>query len=80
MPRHVFVALQNLNRTQGADLQTYSHMIFDQCDVSEVSLRISNQQEPAENLILNYAENQIGRVYHRLWSFMGRDQNIDTGL
>jgi hypothetical protein len=79
-PRHVFVALQNINRAQGDDLQTRSHMIFDQCGVSEVSLRISNQQEPAENLILNYAENQIGRVYHRLWSFMGRDQNVDTGL
>ncbi|KAL3888029.1 hypothetical protein ACJMK2_000412 [Sinanodonta woodiana] len=55
-------------------------MIFDNCDVTEVSLRIRNQQEPAENLIMNYDNNQIGRVYHRLWSFMGRYQNIDTGL
>ena len=55
-------------------------MIFYQCGVSEVSLRISNQQEPAENLILDYGNNQIGRVYHRLWSYMGRDQNVDTGL
>jgi len=39
-PMHIFVALQNLNRTQaGADhLQLRSHMIFDQCGVSEVSL------------------------------------------
>ena len=80
--RHIFVALQNLNRTQaGADhSQLRCHMIFDQCGVSEVSLRISNQQEPTENPILDETTNQISRVYHRLWSYMGRDQNVDTGL
>ena len=79
-PRHVFVALQNINRSQGDELQERSHMIFDKWDVTEVSLRISNQQEPAENLIFDCSDNRIGRVYHRLWSFMGRDQNVDTGL
>ena len=79
-PQHVFVALQHINKNQGADVQLRSHMIFDKFGATEVSLRISNQQEPVENLIFNYADNQIGRVYHRLWSFMGRDQNVDTGL
>jgi len=85
-PRHVFIALQNIHRMQtnpavaNDNLQLRSHMIFDQCGVSEVSLRISNQQESAENLLFDYNLNQMGWIYHRLWSYMGRDQNIDTGL
>jgi hypothetical protein len=76
-PRHIFIALQNKERIQS---QNHSHMIFDQLGVSEVSLKINGQQEPSENIQLDYNNNQIARVYHRLLSFMGRDQNVDTGL
>ena len=55
-------------------------MIFDQLGVSEVSLRINGQQEPSEDIQLDYDNNQIARVYHRMLSYMGRDQNVDTGL
>jgi hypothetical protein len=55
-------------------------MIFDQLGVSEVSLRINGQQEPSEDIQLDYGNNQIARVYHRMLSYMGRDQNVDTGL
>jgi hypothetical protein len=76
-PRHIFIALQNRNRLGS---QERSHMIFDRLGVSEVSLRINGQQEPSEDIQLNYGNNQIARVYHRMLSYMGRDQNVDTGL
>ena len=76
-PRHIFVALQDRART---GRQLGSHMIFDQLGVSEVSLKINGQQEPSEDIQLDYGNNQIARVYHKLLSFMGRDQNVDTGL
>ena len=55
-------------------------MIFDQLHVTDVSLRINGQQEPTEDIQLNYSQIQIARVYHRILSFMGRDQKVDTGL
>jgi len=76
-PRHIFVALQNRDRLNH---QERSHMIFDKLGVSEVSLRINGQQEPTEDVQLDYEHNQIARVYHRMLSYMGRDQNVDTGL
>ena len=76
-PRHIFVALQNRDRLGS---QLHSHMIFDQLRVSEVSLRINGQQEPSEDIQLDYNSNHIARVYHRMLSYMGRDQNVDTGL
>ena len=76
-PRHIFVAFQDVAR---ADNQLQSHMIFDQLGVTDVSLRINGQQEPSEDIQLHYGNNHIARVYHRLLSFMGRDQNVDTGL
>jgi hypothetical protein len=76
-PQHIFIALQNANR---ANSQERSHMIFDKLGVSEVSLRINGQQEPTESIQLNFEENNLARVYHQLLSFMGRDQNVDTGL
>jgi len=76
-PRHIFEALQDSTRTGS---QLCSHMIFDQLGVSEVSLRINGQQEPSEDIQLDYGNNQIARVYHRMLSYMGRDQNVDTGL
>ena len=48
-------------------------MIFDKLGVSEVSLRINGQQEPSEDIQLDYNNNYIARVYHRMLSFMGRD-------
>ena len=41
-------------------------MIFDQLEVSEVSLRINGEQEPSESIRLNYEINNIARVYHRM--------------
>ena len=76
-PRHIFIALQDANRV---GRQLSSHMIFDQLGVSEVSLRINGQQEPTEVVQLNYDNNHVARVYHKMLSFMGRDQNVDTGL
>ncbi len=76
-PRHIFIALQDANRV---GRQLSSHMIFDKLGVSEVSLRINGQQEPAEIVQLDYNNNDVARVYHRILSFMGRDQNVDTGL
>jgi acyl-CoA synthetase (AMP-forming)/AMP-acid ligase II len=76
-PRHIFIALQNAARVND---QTHSIMIFDQLGVSEVSLRINGHQEPSEDILLNFEQNHVARAYHRLMSFMGRDQNIDTGL
>ncbi len=60
--------------------QTRSIMIFDKLDVSEVSLRINVHQEPSEDILLNFDQNHVARAYHRLMTFMGCDQNIDTGL
>ena len=37
-PRHVFVALQHVNKNQGDDVQLRSHMIFDKFGATEVSL------------------------------------------
>ena len=76
-PRHIFVALQNTNRLGS---QEHSHMIFDQINVNDISLKINGQQEPSVNIELDYASNNIARVYRRLLSFMARDQNVDTGL
>jgi hypothetical protein len=76
-PRHIFIALQDAAR---ADNQILSHMIFDNLGVSEVSLRINGHQEPSEDILLNFDQNHVARAYHRLMSFIGRDQNIDTGL
>ena len=76
-PRHIFVALQNRDRLNS---QGRSHMIFDLLHVTDVSFRINGQQEPTEDIQLDYGQNQIARVYHRILSFMGRDQNVDTGL
>ena len=55
-------------------------MIFDRLGVKEVSLRINGQQETSEDIQLDYDNNHIARVYHRMLSFMARDQNFDTGL
>ena len=55
-------------------------MIFDKLGVSEVSLRINGQQEPSEDIQLDYESNHVARVYHRMLSYMARDQNVDTGL
>ena len=30
--------------------------------------------------IVKFEQNSVARAYHRLMSFMGRDQNVDTGL
>ena len=76
-PASYFVALQNSNRT---GRQLSSHMVFEKLSVSEVSLKINGQQEPSEDIQLNYDNNQIARVYHRMLSYMGRDQNVDTDL
>jgi len=76
-PRHIFIALQNRERLGN---QERSHMIFDQLGVRDVSLRINGQQEPTEDIQLDYDANHIARAYHRMLSFMGRDQNVDTGL
>ena len=76
-PRHIFIALQDMTRVES---QLHSHMIFDQLGVTDVSLRINGQQEPSEDIQLNYGQNHIARVYHRMLSYMGRDQNVDTCL
>ncbi len=76
-PRHIYIALQNAVRVND---QTRSIMVFDNVGVSEVSLRINGHQEPSEDILLNFDQNHVARAYHRLMSFMGRDQNIDTGL
>jgi hypothetical protein len=76
-PRHIFIALQNRDRLER---QLSSHMIFDKLGVTEVSLRINGQQEPKEDIQLDFNNNHIARVYHRMLSYMGRDQNVDTGL
>ncbi len=33
-----------------------------------------------EDILLNFDHNHVARAYHRLMTFMGRDQNVDTGL
>jgi hypothetical protein len=76
-PRHIFIAFQDATRVND---QTRSIMVFDLLGVSEVSLRINGHQEPSEDILLNFEQNHVARAYHRLMSFMGRDQNIDTGL
>ena len=76
-PRHIFIALQNRERL---GRQLSSHMIFDRLGVSEVSLRINGQQEPTEDIQVDYNQNHVARVYHRMLSYMGRDQNVDSGL
>jgi len=76
-PRHMFVALQNRIRLGS---QERSQMIFDQLGINDVSLRINGQQEPSVDIQLDYNINHIARVYHRMLSFMGGDQNVDTGL
>ncbi len=55
-------------------------MIFDSLGVSEVSLRINGHQEPSEDIVLNFDQNHVARAYNRLMTFMGRDQNVATGL
>jgi hypothetical protein len=76
-PRHIFIALQNNTRVNN---QIKSLMIFDKLGISDVSLRINGHQEPSEDILLNFDQNHVARAYHRLMTFMGRDQNIDTGL
>ncbi len=55
-------------------------MIFDKLGITEVSLRINGHQEPSEDILLNIDQNHVARAHHRLMTFMGRDQNIETGL
>jgi hypothetical protein len=74
-PHHVFVVLQDKTRVF---LQERSHMNFDQLGLSDVSLWIKGQQEPSDDILLNYDQNQIARAYHHLLTFMGRDNNVDT--
>ncbi|KAL3875391.1 hypothetical protein ACJMK2_033344 [Sinanodonta woodiana] len=62
-PRHIFVSLQDRARLNN---QERSHMIFDQLHVNNVSLKINGQQEPTEEIQLNYSQNQIARTYHRI--------------
>jgi hypothetical protein len=76
-PRHVFIVLQDITR---ADNQLRSNMIFDKIGVTEVSLEINGKQEPTDKIKLNFDQNHVARAYHKLLSFMGRDQNVDTGL
>ena len=53
-PRHIFIALQTRDRLNS---QERSHMIFDPLHVINVSLRINGQQEPTEDVQLNYDQN-----------------------
>ncbi len=76
-PRHIFIAFQDAARVNS---QIRSIMTFDRLGVAEVSLRINGHQEPSEDILLNFDQNSVARAYHRLMSFMGRNQNVDTGL
>ena len=58
-PRHIFIALQNMDRLGS---QEHSHMIFDRLGVREVSLRRNGQQEPSEDIQLDYDSNHIAHV------------------
>jgi hypothetical protein len=73
----IFITFQNAARINN---QENSIMLFDKLGVSEVSLRINGHQEPSEDILLNFDQNHVARAYHRLMTFMGRDQNVDTGL
>ena len=76
-PRHIFVAFQ---ATDKRNSQESNPMIFDNLGLTDIHVLLNNERHPLSDLNINFEQRRFTRAYKMLLEFMGRDQNIDTGL
>ena len=76
-PRHIFAAFQRDDRRNS---QQANAMIFDNLGLSDIHVLLNNERHPLSDLNINFAEKRYTRAYKMLLDYMGRDQNVDTGL
>lgn len=76
-PRHIFIAFQNTNKRNS---QQANAMIFDNFSLTDIHVLLNNERFPLSDLSLNFNQRRYMRAYKMLLEFMGRDQNVDTGL
>lgn len=76
-PRHVFVAFQRNGRRSD---QLENGVIFDTLSANEVRLVYGGRMYPQSSTRIDYAQKRYSRVYGWLLDFMGRDQDVNSGL
>lgn len=76
-PRHIFVAFQLLNKRGN---QEANPMIFDHLNITNIHVLLNNERTPMSDLSLDFQQRKYSRAYKMMVDFMGRDQDVDSGL